>query len=244
MSTPSQIEELVESLARKLAYFYAKGWKDRASEQSILSAGEWSEVNFGAFVDPATDFVFGQIAAAHASQTSEHEKQFAELTAKLSRIEATSKADAEDLKKMRDGTKLTREGLVQVIAYLQEDVAELTRKLEEANRDLNTNIGLRAKLSESQAARLAAEEKVKEAEQLALHHELQAKELEGELQLASAEIAEALKAKAEIFEDAKAAAVQLMGLRSNLKRWKDALLLNDGDAGLLTEISAAFESIK
>jgi hypothetical protein len=53
------------------------------------------------------------------------------LKARLDEIDAGAQADADDLKKMRDGTKLTRAGLVQLIVYQQQDIATLRRERDE-----------------------------------------------------------------------------------------------------------------
>lgn len=47
------------------------------------------------------------------------------LTARLAEIQAGAEADAVDLETMRDGTKLTRAGLVMCIVYAQQDIKEL-----------------------------------------------------------------------------------------------------------------------
>jgi len=44
---------------------------------------------------------------------------------RLAEIDRLAKADADDLAKMRDGTKLTRYGLVEIIAYQQQEIADL-----------------------------------------------------------------------------------------------------------------------
>lgn len=78
------------------------------------------------------------------------EKHFAELKtarqaaeSKLARIEAGVKADADDLAEMRDGTKLTRAGLVACIVYANEDAEEhkAARQAAEAERDRLRLIG-------------------------------------------------------------------------------------------------------
>lgn len=43
---------------------------------------------------------------------------------RLASIDASAKADADDLAKMRDGSKLTRAGLVEVIKYQQDDLKQ------------------------------------------------------------------------------------------------------------------------
>lgn len=60
------------------------------------------------------------------------EAALAEANAKLKRIEDGANADAADLETPRDGTKLTRHGLVQLIVYLQEEVASLRAELADA----------------------------------------------------------------------------------------------------------------
>lgn len=57
-----------------------------------------------------------------------------DLRDKLQRIADGAKADADDLAKMRDGSKLTRNGLVSLIVYLQEDVAEMKARAERAEK--------------------------------------------------------------------------------------------------------------
>lgn len=57
--------------------------------------------------------------------------------ARLAGIEAAAKADAADLEKMRDGTKLTRSGVVECLVYWKEECAAATRKLE-ALREVGT----------------------------------------------------------------------------------------------------------
>jgi chromosome segregation ATPase len=71
---------------------------------------------------------------------AEQAAEIAELRVKATRldeIERAAQADADDLEKMRDGTKLNRWGLVQIIAYQQEDIAELRAKLAAAETDLD-----------------------------------------------------------------------------------------------------------
>lgn len=59
------------------------------------------------------------------SENNEQLKQdLAIAQAKLQLIEDAARADHADLQKMRDGTKLTREGLVMTIKYLREDIAD------------------------------------------------------------------------------------------------------------------------
>ena len=58
-----------------------------------------------------------------------------ELQARLKRIEDAANADAADLEEPRDGTKLTRHGLVQLIAHLQEELAAARALLKELNTD-------------------------------------------------------------------------------------------------------------
>lgn len=53
------------------------------------------------------------------------------LRGRLSEIESAAKADEDDLAKMRDGTKLTRAGLVHVIAYWKEKSGSLTARVAE-----------------------------------------------------------------------------------------------------------------
>ncbi len=63
-----------------------------------------------------------------------HARQADELVAaknRLAEIDAGVKADAEDLAKMRDGTKLTRAGVVEIIVYQQQDIATLAARLAE-----------------------------------------------------------------------------------------------------------------
>jgi hypothetical protein len=55
----------------------------------------------------------------------------AALEARLAAIDAASKADAEDLAKMRDGTKLTRSGLVEIIKHQQQDIEKLQSRIVE-----------------------------------------------------------------------------------------------------------------
>lgn len=47
------------------------------------------------------------------------------LTARLAEIDAGAQADEDDLNRMRDGTKLTRAGVVRIIVYQQQDIREL-----------------------------------------------------------------------------------------------------------------------
>jgi hypothetical protein len=58
----------------------------------------------------------------------------AELEGRLADIDAAANADAADLAEMRDGTKLTRAGLVQVIQYQQQDIKELEGERERLRR--------------------------------------------------------------------------------------------------------------
>lgn len=61
-----------------------------------------------------------------------------ELEERLARIAAVAEADAQDMKQIRDGTKLTRHGLVETIAYWHEEAtrlrADLTATEERADR--------------------------------------------------------------------------------------------------------------
>jgi len=57
-------------------------------------------------------------------------------TERLAEIDRLAKADADDLAKMRDGTKLTRYGLVEIIAYQQQEIADLARELAEARAEI------------------------------------------------------------------------------------------------------------
>jgi hypothetical protein len=59
------------------------------------------------------------------AQLSALTARVAELEGRLADIDAAANADAADLAEMRDGTKLTRAGLVQVIQYQQQDIKEL-----------------------------------------------------------------------------------------------------------------------
>ncbi len=56
-----------------------------------------------------------------------------DLKARLSRIQEAADADAADLAEMRDGTKLTRAGLVMLIQYQKEELDERDSILAEAN---------------------------------------------------------------------------------------------------------------
>jgi hypothetical protein len=60
-----------------------------------------------------------------AAQLSALTARVAELEGRLADIDAAANADAADLAEMRDGTKLTRAGLVQVIQYQQQDIKEI-----------------------------------------------------------------------------------------------------------------------
>lgn len=51
------------------------------------------------------------------------------LTERLAEIDAGAQADEDDLNKMRDGTKLTRAGVVRIIVYQQQEIRELKRQL-------------------------------------------------------------------------------------------------------------------
>lgn len=51
--------------------------------------------------------------------------------ARLAEIDAAAKADAADLAVMRDGTKLSRAGLVSAIVYLQQDLKAAERLLQQ-----------------------------------------------------------------------------------------------------------------
>lgn len=57
--------------------------------------------------------------------------QLAEAQEKLASIQRSVDADEADMAKMRDGTKLTRSGLVEVIAYLKEQLAEARERRSE-----------------------------------------------------------------------------------------------------------------
>jgi hypothetical protein len=74
----------------------------------------------------------GKAPAAPAGEREEVER----LRARLAEIEAGANADAEDLAKLRDGTKLTRAGVVQVLVWQQQELAEAKA----------TNAALQAKL--------------------------------------------------------------------------------------------------
>jgi len=65
--------------------------------------------------------------------TTNHEPTAA--AERLAEIDRIAKADADDLAKMRDGTKLTRNGLVEIIAYQQQEIADLARELAEARAE-------------------------------------------------------------------------------------------------------------
>jgi chromosome segregation ATPase len=95
-----------------------------------------------------TRYCRAQMAIAYVEQAA----QLAEATAKLERlaeIDRHAQADAADLEKMRDGTKLTRSGLVQIISYQQQELAEATAKLAAAE----------AKIDDYKSALLDAQEK-------------------------------------------------------------------------------------
>lgn len=67
----------------------------------------------------ATTAVLAQVDLTKLLATTQ--AQLDEAQARLSAIGAASKADADDLAKMRDGTKMTRAGLVEIIVYQQQD---------------------------------------------------------------------------------------------------------------------------
>lgn len=56
---------------------------------------------------------------------------------KLARIEAATQADADDLEQMRDGSKLTRSGIVSLLAFQQEDIAELKENVRSLEAQLS-----------------------------------------------------------------------------------------------------------
>lgn len=60
--------------------------------------------------------------------------ELAAANERLSRIAAVAEADAADMKQIRDGTKLTRHGLVETIAYWHETATERRAERDEANR--------------------------------------------------------------------------------------------------------------
>jgi hypothetical protein len=60
---------------------------------------------------------------------------YADLLERLAEIDRLAKADADDLAKMRDGTKLTRYGLVEIIAYQQQEIAEARAECEKEKRE-------------------------------------------------------------------------------------------------------------
>ena len=83
-----------------------------------------SEVkNLGTVRDALEALTAARAAAKAAGET--------DASRRLAEIEAAANADAADLEKMRDGTKLTRSGLVSIITYQQQELAaaraELTR---------------------------------------------------------------------------------------------------------------------
>jgi hypothetical protein len=137
MSTPSQIEELAERWARHVP----ENTRAIQKARTIL----------------ALQALETQLTAAHASQTAEHEKQVAELTRKL-----------EDAYKERDRFLAPLRAIIPhtygdaVIEGV--DLGDLenhnwdNKTTEEQSAWLIEH--LRTQLAESQAARLAAEEKV------------------------------------------------------------------------------------
>lgn len=81
--------------------------------------------------------IYEQVRAWLAEEIEPLRARLAAAEEKLSRIEQAANADAEDLAKMRDGTKMTRAGLVRVIAYQQEHIAEVEQERDEARHHLS-----------------------------------------------------------------------------------------------------------
>jgi BMFP domain-containing protein YqiC len=119
--------------------------RDRAIEDAVEAAAEF----------------FGHPAAL-AGEREEAER----LRTRLAEIEAGANADAEDLAKMRDGTKLTRAGVVQVLVWQQQEIRERDAKIKDLEIEClgykNGNESMGQMLFESRkeandhAARLAA----------------------------------------------------------------------------------------
>lgn len=76
----------------------------------------------------------------HATNAYHAEKLASETAVqRLARIDEGVKVDADDLAKMRDGTKLTRAGLVEIIVYQNEEIESLRgrlNKIDEIGRSL------------------------------------------------------------------------------------------------------------
>lgn len=132
-----------------------KGERDAAFED-LESARENSYENGKAAMSVMQGRAFDQLIrekkAEHEAQiksirserdTLKAEKQAAEE--KLARLKAAADADEADLNEMRDGTKLTRHGIIQIIAYQREDIADLKEKLAQVTRErANLSMALKA----------------------------------------------------------------------------------------------------
>jgi hypothetical protein len=73
-----------------------------------------------------------------STRIAELEAELVAVNDRLREIDEATKADADDLEKMRDGTKLTRTGLVSIIVYQRQDIDELKERLREAREALQT----------------------------------------------------------------------------------------------------------
>ncbi len=93
---------------------------------------------------------------------SEYEAELAALRTRceqaeqqLATIKEASEADAADLAQMRDGTKLTRAGVVEVIRYQQMDIADLKENLADARDELAQQKSTNASLAQDWKAATA-----------------------------------------------------------------------------------------
>lgn len=87
-------------------------------------AGEIAELRRSLDVAETAFRVAEKIATASNAERDAAKAECERLAARLAEIDAGAKADAEALGRMRDGTKLSRSGLVQIIAYQGQDIRE------------------------------------------------------------------------------------------------------------------------
>lgn len=174
--------------------------------------------------------------------------------AKLARIESAAHADSNDLEQMRDGTKLTRAGIVEALVFLREELSEAREQLAKRDSDKAAN--------DAECERIAAEVLKECVEEVNIEADLRAKLDEAEKIQATMEEAIAIKNKlysdlcAQLANAEKAIAYQreviqyaairneehkakLLALSASYQRQKDALknvhdatLLDTGDNSL------------
>lgn len=107
---------------------------DAAERVRRVFRGETAAAVYGLGVKAAVQYSVDRrdLSNAFANQQPTYSDLAARLAAaeaRLALIDAHAKSDEADLAKMRDGTKLSRFGLVQIIAYQQQDIDELKARL-------------------------------------------------------------------------------------------------------------------